>query len=82
MFSYLLYERVDILLVVTTIIITKKSCLVLDADGGSQVCTDQQCFQIVEMVKVGLYIMQRVFRGHGCEEKAIADGVAVGGQHG
>ena len=26
----------------------------------------------------GLYIMQRVFRGHGCEEKAIADGVAVG----
>jgi len=35
-----------------------------------------------ESYKVGLYIVQTVFRGHGCEEKAIADGVAVGGQHG
>ena len=30
------------------------------------------------MMKVGLYVMQGVFMGHGCEEKAIADGVAVG----
>ena len=56
--QYLLYERIDILLVVTAVTITKESC------------------------KVGCYIMQTVFRGHGCEEKAIADGVAVGGQHG
>ena len=69
-------------MIVTAVTITKESCLVLDADRGSQVCTNQQCLQVVEMMKVGLYIMQRVFRGHGCEEKAIADGVAVGGQHG
>ena len=56
--------------------------LVLDADRGSQVCTNQQCLQVVEMVKMGLYIMQRACREHGCEEKAIADGVAVGWQHG
>jgi len=66
-------------LVVTAVTIIKESCLVLDADRGSQVCTNQQ---VVEMMKVGLYIMQRVFRGHGCEEKAIADSVVVGGQHG
>ena len=57
-------------------------CGGMDADRGSQVCTNQQCLQVVEMMKVGLYIMQKVFRGHRCEEKAIADGVVVGGRHG